>query len=183
MLEGLRLALLAERGTNPTEFHYSRLRLEEAGATVVVVGNHELEYALEDHSRACADVKVSQVAGQPFDGVVIPGGIGPEKLRQNLQELDLARDAYDRGKVTASGKHKELMEGSELYAEIYHSQLLEDTEFDDAPRGPEERMPAMPERMSQRLRRAGHGPHPPGQGGPPRPPGRGPAARRPKEDD
>jgi protease I len=105
MLEGLRVALLAERGTNPTEFQYSRLRLKEAGATVVVVGNHELEYALEDHSRASTDVTVGQVAGQPFDGVVIPGGLGPEKLRQNLQVLDLVRDAYDQGKVTAAICH------------------------------------------------------------------------------
>ena len=101
MLEGLRVAVLVERGTNPTEFQYSRLRLKEAGAAVLVVGNYELEVALEDHSRARADVTASQVADQPFDAVVIPGGLGPEKLRQNSQVLELVRDAYDRGKVIA----------------------------------------------------------------------------------
>jgi protease I len=105
MLEGLRVALLVERGTNPTEFQYSRLRLKEAGAAVVVVGNYELEYALEDHSLTRADVTVRQVAGQPFDGVVIPGGLGPEKLRQNPQVLELVRDAYNRGKMTAAVCH------------------------------------------------------------------------------
>lgn len=105
MLEGLRVAVLVERGTNPTEFQYSRLRLMEAGATVVVVGNHKLEYALEDHSLTHADVTMDQVAGQPFDGALIPGGLGPEKLRQNPQVLGLVRDVYDRGKVIAAICH------------------------------------------------------------------------------
>jgi ATP-binding cassette subfamily B protein len=36
----------------------------------------------------------------------------------------------DQGKIAASGTHEELLETSELYAEIYHSQLVEDTELD-----------------------------------------------------
>ena len=43
MLEGLRVAVLVERGTNPTEFQYSRLRLREAGSTMAVVGNYGAE--------------------------------------------------------------------------------------------------------------------------------------------
>jgi ATP-binding cassette subfamily B multidrug efflux pump len=30
----------------------------------------------------------------------------------------------DRGKVVASGKHQQLMEESEIYTEIYNSQLI-----------------------------------------------------------
>ena len=105
MLHGLHVAVLVEHGTNPTEFQYCRLRMREAGATVMVVGNEELEVSLEDHSRARADVIASQVAGQPFDGVAIPGGLGPEKLRQNPHVLELVRDTYDRGKVIAAICH------------------------------------------------------------------------------
>jgi ATP-binding cassette subfamily B protein len=32
----------------------------------------------------------------------------------------------DKGRVAAQGKHQELMEESEIYAEIYRSQLVED---------------------------------------------------------
>jgi ATP-binding cassette subfamily B multidrug efflux pump len=32
----------------------------------------------------------------------------------------------DQGKIVARGRHDELMETSELYAEIYRSQLVED---------------------------------------------------------
>jgi ATP-binding cassette subfamily B protein len=32
----------------------------------------------------------------------------------------------DKGRVAAEGKHQDLMETSEIYAEIYRSQLVED---------------------------------------------------------
>jgi ATP-binding cassette subfamily B protein len=36
----------------------------------------------------------------------------------------------EKGQVVASGKHKELMEESEIYADIYNSQLVEDATSD-----------------------------------------------------
>jgi ATP-binding cassette subfamily B protein len=38
----------------------------------------------------------------------------------------------DKGRIVARGKHEELMETSAIYAEIYHSQLVGDTELDAA---------------------------------------------------
>jgi ATP-binding cassette subfamily B protein len=32
----------------------------------------------------------------------------------------------DKGSIVARGNHEELMESSEIYADIYHSQLAED---------------------------------------------------------
>jgi ATP-binding cassette subfamily B protein len=32
----------------------------------------------------------------------------------------------DKGKITAQGTHEELMNDSPIYADIYHSQLIED---------------------------------------------------------
>jgi len=37
----------------------------------------------------------------------------------------------DKGQIVARGKHAELMEGSEIYAEIYTSQLVEDSRLAD----------------------------------------------------
>ena len=105
MLTGLHFAVLLERDTNPTEFNYSRLRLTEAGAQVTVVGLDRLEYRLEDHSYGHADTLIDQVTDQPFDGVVIPGGLGPEKLRQNSQVIELVRDCHARGKLCAAICH------------------------------------------------------------------------------
>lgn len=41
---------------------------KEAGATVVVVANDDLEYSPEDRSRACADMTIHQAARWPFGG-------------------------------------------------------------------------------------------------------------------
>ena len=38
----------------------------------------------------------------------------------------------DKGKIAASGTHEELLENSEIYSEIYHSQLVEDSVLDNA---------------------------------------------------
>jgi protease I len=105
LLTGLHFAILLEKDTNPTEFDYSRLRLTEAGARVTVVGLDRLEYRLEDHSRGHADAVIDQVADRPFDGVVIPGGLGPEKLRQNARVIDLVKDCHARGKLCAAICH------------------------------------------------------------------------------
>jgi len=109
MLEDLHFAVFVERHTNPTEFHYARLRLKEAGAQVTVIGLDRLQYRLEDHSMGYADITVDQVAGEAFDGFVVPGGLGPEKLRLNAQVIDLVRDCHARGKVCAAICHGQLV--------------------------------------------------------------------------
>jgi len=101
----LHVAILLERGTNPTEFNYSRLRLKEAGIRVTAVGLAQLEYQLEDYSFGYADATIDDVAGQAFDGVLIPGGLGPEKLRQNGKIVALVRDCHKRGKMCAAVCH------------------------------------------------------------------------------
>jgi ATP-binding cassette subfamily B protein len=37
----------------------------------------------------------------------------------------------DKGRIVARGKHADLMESSELYAEIYTSQLVSDVELEE----------------------------------------------------
>jgi protease I len=104
-LEGLKVAVLLERGVNETEFNCSRLRLREAGADVVVVGNARLDYTGETHAHLRADATIDQVDAADFDGVVIPGGLAPEKLRQNPRVVQFVRDLYDRGQVCAAICH------------------------------------------------------------------------------
>jgi protease I len=109
MLTGLRFAVFVERDTNPTEFNYIRLRLIEAGAAVTVIGLDRLEYRLEDHSTGYADSLIDDVTGQAFDGVVIPGGLGPEKLRLNEKVIQLVQDCHARGKLCAAICHGQLV--------------------------------------------------------------------------
>ena len=72
------------------------------------------------------------------------------KIQQALDKLMLGRTSFviaqristvlnadqilvlDKGQIAASGKHEELLEKSEIYSEIYHSQLVEDSALDNA---------------------------------------------------
>ena len=105
-LEGLHFAVLVARGSNPTEFQAIRLRLREAGAQVTCVGLEALSYELEDHSVGRADVRIGDVGDQAFDGVFIPGGLGPEKLRQDARVVSLVEDCYRRDKHTIEQKSR-----------------------------------------------------------------------------
>ncbi len=109
MLNHLHFAVLLEEDTNPTEYTYSRLRLIEAGARVTVIGLDRLEYRLEDHSIGYADTTIERVAGEAFDAVVIPGGLGPEKLRQNAQIIDLVKACHTQRKLCAAICHGQLV--------------------------------------------------------------------------
>ena len=104
-LEGLRFAVLVARGSNPTEFQAIRLRLSEAGAQVTCIGLDRLSCELEDHSVGYADARIEDVGDQVFDGVFIPGGLGPEKLRQDARVVSLVQDCHRHGKVCAAICH------------------------------------------------------------------------------
>lgn len=70
-----------------------------------MIGPNQLEYRLEDHSFGYADTIIDRVSEQSFDGVLIPGGLGPEKLRQNSKVIAMVKDCYKRGNMCAAVCH------------------------------------------------------------------------------
>jgi protease I len=88
------------------ELWYPLLRLREAGAETVVAGPAAGERYLGKHGYpARSDAAVSDVAASDFDGVVIPGGWMPDKLRRDPQVLALVREIAGAGKLTAAICH------------------------------------------------------------------------------
>lgn len=105
-LRGKRVALLIEDEYQELEAWYPKLRLEEEGATVVVVGTgtknvytSKLGYAI------AADVSAQEVDADEFDAVVIPGGYAPDHMRLCQPMVDLVRDVYESGKLVAAICH------------------------------------------------------------------------------
>lgn len=88
------------------ELWYPKLRLIEAGATVVVAGPEAGAQYLGKHGYPCrSDVAFSQVAAADFQGLVVPGGFMPDKLRRDPQVLQLVRDFAESGKLVAAICH------------------------------------------------------------------------------
>src|SRR5205823_2181318 len=66
------------------ELWYPKLRLMEAGAAVVVAGEKaEAKYAGKNGYPCVADAAIARMRSADFDGLVVPGGFMPDRLRRD----------------------------------------------------------------------------------------------------
>lgn len=88
------------------ELWYPKLRLIEAGAEVVVAGPEAgKEYAGKNGYPCVSDVAIAEVAPGEFDGLVVPGGFMPDKLRRDPQVLEITQHFHNAGKLLAAVCH------------------------------------------------------------------------------
>lgn len=104
-LSGRRVAVLAENDYEDLEAWYPLLRLQEAGAEVVVVGPQAKEYTSKHGYPIKVDRAAENVAASDVDGVVVPGGWAPDRLRRYPSVLKLVRDLNAAGKPVAAICH------------------------------------------------------------------------------
>jgi protease I len=88
------------------ELWYPKLRLIEAGAEVVVAGPERgISYAGKNGYPCVSDAAIRDVRAVDFDGLVVPGGFMPDKLRRDPLVLQLTRDFAETGKLVAAICH------------------------------------------------------------------------------
>lgn len=88
------------------ELWYPKLRLQEAGAQVVVAGPEKGATYHGKHGYPCvADAAIDAMSSTDFDGVVVPGGFMPDKLRRDPRVLQLVREFAEAGKLVAAICH------------------------------------------------------------------------------
>jgi protease I len=88
------------------ELWYPKLRLIEAGAKVVVAGEKAgHKYEGKNGYPCVSDAAIAEMNAADFDGVVVPGGFMPDKLRRDPQVLKLVRDFAAAGKLVAAICH------------------------------------------------------------------------------
>jgi protease I len=106
-LQGKRVAILVGPGYEDLEFWVPLMRLQEEGAEVTVVGIRADEsYTSKSGGlEAIARVGADHITADQFDGVVVPGGWAPDKLRRYESVCALVRTTYEQGKVVASICH------------------------------------------------------------------------------
>ena len=100
-----RIAYLIDEGFEDLEFWVPLMRLREEGATVTVVGAKMLTY----HGKHCLEARPDALAGEvsagELDGLVVPGGWAPDKLRRYPAVLELVRGVYRQGKIVGAICH------------------------------------------------------------------------------
>ncbi len=105
-LRDKKVAILAEDQYEDLELWYPRLRLQEAGATVTIVGAEAgARYTSKHGYPVTADAAATDLDGGSFDAVVVPGGYAPDHMRQHEGMVALVRDANDAGRVVAAICH------------------------------------------------------------------------------
>lgn len=105
-LAGKKFAVLAEDLYEDQELWYPVQRLTEAGADVSIVGPQGgTTYHSKHGYPATADRAAEDVSAEAFDGVVIPGGYAPDRMRRHASMVQLTREAFQAGKIVAAICH------------------------------------------------------------------------------
>ncbi|HTQ39463.1 MAG TPA: type 1 glutamine amidotransferase domain-containing protein [Pirellulales bacterium] len=107
-LAGKRFLIFVDDVYEDLELWYPKLRLIEAGADVLTAGPKARHWYTGKHGYPCmsdAAIAEAEVRAANFDGLVIPGGFMPDKLRRDPKVLQLVRDFAAAGKLVAAICH------------------------------------------------------------------------------
>jgi len=96
-LTGRRYAVLVAEGVEDLEFWVTVMRIQEEGATVIAVGSDTDPHTGKNGLKVQAEATADAVGAETLDGLVIPGGWAPDKMRRDAAILDLVRGVHERG--------------------------------------------------------------------------------------
>jgi protease I len=94
-----RILIFVEHYYEDLELWYPKIRLEEEGYEVVVAGPEKKTYPGKNGYPCAADASLAEVRAADFQGLVIPGGWAPDRLRRSAKVLELTREFDAAGKT------------------------------------------------------------------------------------
>jgi len=104
-LKGKKIAILVEDSYEDLELWYPYYRLMEEGADVKLIGPEAKVYKSKHGYPAEADLSAAEAKAGDFQGIVVPGGYAPDRLRRYPKILDLVREVFENGGIVASICH------------------------------------------------------------------------------
>ena len=100
-LTGKTIGVFVAEGFEDLEFWVPVMRLREEGATALIIGSTMNTVTAKHCLTATPDVVSSEVQSSQLDGVVVPGGWAPDKMRRDQHMLGLVRECHAAGKTVA----------------------------------------------------------------------------------
>jgi len=119
-IDGMRVVVLVAEGVEDLEYWVTVMRLREAGAQVTSVGLTLDTVKGKNGLDARADRLVGEVDAATIDGLVIPGGWAPDKLRRHAEVTGLVRAVHEAGKPIGIICHGGLVAISAVIIESGH---------------------------------------------------------------
>ena len=102
----LRVLMFVDDVYEDLELWYPKLRLQEAGAHVTVAGPQGEHVYKGKHGYPCrSDAAIELMEADDFQGLVIPGGFMPDKLRRDEKVKQLTREFAKSEKLVAAICH------------------------------------------------------------------------------
>ena len=105
-LQGKTIGYFVAQEVEDLEFWVPVMRLREEGARVIVIGLSTETVHGKHGLEMTPDVSIDEAPkADELDGLVIPGGWAPDKLRRNQKILQLVRDIDAQGKIIGTICH------------------------------------------------------------------------------
>ena len=105
-LQGKTIGYFVAEEVEDLEFWVPVMRLREVGAKVIVIGLSTQTVRGKHGLEMTPDVSIEEAPkADALDGLVIPGGWAPDKLRRNQPVLQLVRDVHAQGKIIGTICH------------------------------------------------------------------------------
>lgn len=100
-LKNKRIAVLAEEQYDLLELWYPAIRMQEEGAKVDIIGTGKESYKSKEGKVVEVDLNAEDANADDYDGIIIPGGFAPDKMRRYPAILDLVQKINAEGKPVA----------------------------------------------------------------------------------
>ncbi len=105
-LQGKTVGVFVAQEVEDLEFWVPVMRLREEGARVIVIGLSTTTVHGKHGLEMTPDVSIEEAPeAAALDGIVIPGGWAPDKLRRSARVLRLVREVHAQGKIVATICH------------------------------------------------------------------------------
>ncbi len=107
MLDGKRIAILAEEGFEDSELIEPMRAMKNAGAKVLILGTGSQQSYKGKRERitVTVDATTDKVKAEDLDAIIVPGGYAADKMRLYQSMVDMVRKAHDIGKLIAAVCH------------------------------------------------------------------------------
>lgn len=102
-----KIAVLIENGFEDSEFSKPYEALKKEGHQVTIIGPEaNTDYKGKNgEAKAHSDKSLNEVSAEQFDGLLIPGGHAPEKLRLHEKAIQLVKEFGQQNKPIAAICH------------------------------------------------------------------------------